>query len=102
MNSLVLYNSIYELIHKIDELKNFCISEEIDTTKLAGVEYLLTGFLTDLEQTLSYKMERNEYYGDDLDEVGKEDLYSMIKEIGYDQVAATFDNVNEILAEEEY
>lgn len=101
MNLLILYEKTEEMVSGADDLIGLGTAEDIDCTKLVAVKQLLLGFLLELSQSLTYKVEKSEYYGDDLDDVGKEDLYRMIEEVGYEQVSTLFDNVEDLLSEKE-
>jgi len=99
MNVLTLYNEIVDILERIDGLVSLAVSEEIDCSELSTVKSLLSTFLASIEQGLGYKADRNMYYGDPLDEEGRGELKTLIKELGYDEVASMFD-VADLLEEE--
>ena len=91
MNLLVLYERVKNTLSEIDRIIELGVSEGIDCTMLEVGKRSLLGFLSELVESLEYKAERAEYYGEDLDDVGKEDLYNLIEEVGYEHVASLFD-----------
>lgn len=91
---------IEEALHKIDMCINACLDTTIDYTFLSLAKDALTNQLAGIKQTLTYKMEQYEAYGEPLDEVGLEEIRASIEEIGYDQVRLLFgDNVDTVLSE---
>lgn len=100
---MILTQTVYEIeeaLHTIDMCINACSESAIDYTSLFSAKEALISQLASIKQTLTYKMEQYEAYGEPLDEVGLEEIRASIEEIGYDQVRLLFgDNVDTVLSE---
>lgn len=100
MTPLQIVYELEEALHKIDMCLNACLDSRIDYTFLSLAKEALANQIAGIKQTLSYKMDQYEAYGEPLDEVGIGGLRASIEEVGYDQVRALFgDSVDAALRE---
>jgi hypothetical protein len=76
-----------------------CYSHAVDPTHIVNALKLLMAHTEGVKQSLPYKVARNDYYGDELDEASYEELRELIAEVGYEEVSAVLgDGVADILS----
>lgn len=100
MTPLQTVSELEEALHKIDVCIDACFVIDVDYNFLVLAKEALTSQIAGIRQTLAYKMEQYEAYGEPLDDIGIESLKASIEEIGYDQVRSLFgDSVDTVLSE---
>lgn len=100
---MTLVQTVFELeeaLRKIDACIYVCFDAGVDYTFLSLAKEAITNQLEGIKQTLVYKMDQYEIYGEPIDETGIESLRESIAEVGYDQVRSLFgDSVDAVLSE---
>ena len=97
------FQTVYQMeeaLHEIDQWINSCFESDIDCSFLTIAKEALTSQIAGIKQTLVYKMEYYELYGEPVDEIGIEGIRALIEELGYEQVLSLFgDSVDAVLSE---
>jgi len=79
-----------EALRKIDSCTETCFGADVDYTFLSIAKDALISQIAGIKQTLAYKMEQYDAYGEPLDDIGVEGLRDAIAEVGYDEVQSLF------------
>lgn len=89
-----------EALQEVDQWINSCFEAAIDCSFLMIAKEALTNQIEGIKQTLAYKMEYYELYGEPVDIEGIDSLKALIEELGYEQVLWLFgDSVAAVLSE---
>ena len=89
-----------EALRKIHSCTETCFGADVDYTFLSLAKDALISQIAGIKQTLAYKMEQYDAYGEPLDEIGVEGLRAAIAEVGYDEVQSLFgDGIDAVLSE---
>lgn len=89
-----------EALRKIDACTEACFGAEVDYTFLSLAKDALISQIAGIKQTLAYKMEQYDAYGEPLDDIGVDGLRDAIDEIGYDEIRSLFgDSIDAVLSE---
>ena len=100
MTPLQIVFELEEALRKIDACTDACFDSYVDYTFLSLAKDALTSQIAGIKQTLAYKMEQYDAYGEPLDDIGVEGLRATIDEIGYDTARSLFgDSIDAVLSE---
>lgn len=97
---LYIVQQMEEVLVKLDQWANRCYEEGIDCGYLLVAENALLNQITVAKESLIYKMEQYDLYGEPLDDTDVDEIKVLIEEIGYDSVLALFgESVGAVLSE---
>lgn len=100
MTFLQVVFELEEALRKIDACTETCFGADVDYTFLSLAKDALISQIAGIKQTLVYKMEQYDAYGEPLDEIGVDGLRAAIDEVGYDEIRALFgDSIDAVLSE---
>lgn len=88
------------MLLELDQWANRCYEADIDCGYLLVAENALANQITVMKQSLVYKMEQYNLYGEPMDDADADELKTLIDEIGYDHVRSLFgESVDAVLSE---